>query len=185
MEQVQTTGQRDGDEPTSVPEPEAAPDDGSLLSRIKARRRELQKTRTLDLEIAGYDGMLVARYKPLAWDVVKKIGEKVEKSKHPRKELYAQADVIARACDAIYFKDDEGNLRDPKSGQDVPVRYDDVLADILDLNGADTARKVVIQTFDNDLALTAHHNELAEWMQASDSEVDEELLGESPAATER
>jgi len=154
----------------------ARTDNGSLLSRIRERRAQLQEERHLDLDIPGYDGMLVARYRPLPWDEVKKIGEKVEKSKNPRKELYAMADVLVRACDSIWFRDPETNeLRPVQSGE--PVRYDDRLAEALGFT-ADSARQVLLATFNNDLAVTAHHMEAAEWMQASDVEVNEDLLGE-------
>lgn len=155
---------------------------GSLAAQIKEKRQELSQARHLDLEIPGYNGLLVARYVPVDWDEMKKIAEKVERSKNPRKELLAHADTLIIACDEIFARQD-GELVPLHKAFGLPdaepVGYDDRLAGCLDIADATTARQVLLRTFENDLAVTAQHNVVAEWMQESRQEDDEDFLGES------
>lgn len=152
----------------------------SPLDRIKGRRAELLEDRHVDLAIPGYGGDLVGRFRPVEWEQLRKIALRVDQSKDPRRELEGQATTLIRACRGIYIRQD-GELVPIGDDDLAPVRFDKRLAELLDIEGADTALGVLFEVFANDLAVTAVHNRLAAWMDRSDEEVAEELLGESEA----
>lgn len=155
-------------------------DEDNLLANLRAKRQEISEARHLDLEIPGYDGELVARYIPVEWDVIKDISKKLEKSKNPRKELYAQADVLARTCEQILVRV-RGTLKPmghvfPELGAET-VAFDPNLGKALDfeMNSHSPGRSAVLQSFNNDLAVAAQHNEVLEWIQSSNRDDDEDF----------
>lgn len=156
----------------------------SVLERLKEKREAIGAKKFHDMDIPGYDGELVARFKRMRWEALKDIAEQAEQSTVKRKELNGHADVIATACEELFIKkvlpggDEELTpLRElyPEEFGAVPVRFDPRLSTFLDLKieGTPTARKVVFAVFNNDLAVTALHNDLGEWMQSSKSEEDQ------------
>lgn len=152
----------------------------SLMERLRSQRAAIGRERRLDLPIPGYDG-LVARYKKVSWDETKKIAEKVDKSKSPRRELMGHADYLVAACDTILVHDGE-QLRPIHEvfadmlDDDEPVKFDHRLAKILGIEGdVDSARKVCLAVFNNPMAVTAQHNEVGQWNQASQTEDDEDF----------
>ncbi len=160
-----------------TPEPRTS-GGASALSELRKKREAIGQERRLKLEIPGYDGELVAVYKPIEWDRLKKVADKAEKSGAHRKELNAQADTIALACVTILGRkegtDEMVPMHElyPAEFGDSPAVYDSRLAKALGFE-ADTARQCVLRLFNNDLAVTAHQNELGEWMQSSRIEDDE------------
>lgn len=156
---------------------------GSALDRLRARRVELQKDRTTILDIPGWQGMLVGQFRPVPWDDLKKIAKRAEKmSNNPRVELIAQTDTILAATDMLMVRED-GELTPMHELDEVdypePIRFDAKLAEILELGEVKSARNALWRVFNNDLAVTAFHNELMEWQRNADEEVDEEMLGEA------
>lgn len=161
-------------------EEESTEEGGNLLANLREKRKEISEARHLDLEIPGYDGELIARYVPVEWDEVKKIGEKLNKSKNPRRELYAQADVLARCCDQILVRV-KGKLKSmgdvfPELGVE-RIAFDPNLAQALDfeINSHSPARSAVLQAFNNDMAVSAQHTEVMEWIQSSSREDDQDF----------
>lgn len=149
----------------------------SPIEYLRRRRKEIGEDRTLDLDIPGYEGILVCRYQRLDWDELKKITDKASKSKNPRRELIAHCDVLIKACQQFMIRKD-GQLEPinnayPEVGEE-PVRYDQRLAAIFDisLSAGQGARTVVLALFNNDVAVTAHQGELVEWLSTSNAEDD-------------
>lgn len=168
-------------------EPLAAPDEvqaSSILDDLRARRQEISQRKTVDLEVPGYDGKLVVRYRRLEWEELSKIGNRAEKSKNPRKVLIAHVDTIVGACEEVFYRQVPGGplvrLADviPDNEEGLPVKYDQRLADFFGVEGG-SARKVCLAVFNNPLAVPIHHNELAEWMQLAGAEDDEGFTGSS------
>lgn len=149
----------------------------SLMEELRAKRQQLQEERELLIDIPGYEGLLVGVYQPLTWDKLRAIAETVEKNerktKSKRAELMGQIDTIASACKEVRVREG-GKLKSIGEG----VRYDDELAEFMGLD-ATKARQVVHGLFVNELAITGHYNELVEWMQETDQEVNDDFLGES------
>lgn len=156
----------------------------SVRDRLKQRRDNIGAQTHIKMDIPGYDGELVGEFKRMRWEALADVAEHAEKSKVKRRQLNGHADVIATACEQLLIRkvlpggEDElipMNEMFPDEFGDTPVRFDPRLASWLelDIDGTPTARKVVFGVFNNDLAVTALHNDLGEWMQSSKSEEDE------------
>lgn len=178
-----------------VAEPEVeAPANGhiegsAIIDRLREQHGELSEDRHTDIEIPGYNGLLWCRYRLVDWDRLKEIQDNMTRSKNPRKELHSQADTLAEACDQFLVKKGQDliPLNEEAGTGDAPVRYDTKLAaiigfDPLDHKGRPTARTCVLRLFNNDFAVSIHHNEVMEWMREARPEEDERLVGESQAA---
>lgn len=148
----------------------------SVLQSLKKRRQSISADRRLDLDVPGYEGTLVARYKPVPWDQLKKIAERAETSSNQRKELNAQADTIATACDTLLVQIEDELIPLHEAYPDVfgdrPAKYDERLGALLGFE-AKSSRQAVFGLFRNDLAVTAHQNEIGVWQQSSRNEDDE------------
>jgi hypothetical protein len=152
--------------------------DQSPFERLRRKRRQIAEVKDLDMDIPGYGGELVCKYKLLNWDHIRRIGSKHQNSRDPQRLLLAQMDLLIEACVGFYYrKGDELKPLHP----DKPVRYDLSLAEILDieLDEQPSARKVCLGVFVNDLALVDHHQDLLTWMRGAQEEVDEDIAGES------
>lgn len=152
----------------------------SLLADLRKRREAIGQDRYLDQDVPGYEGDLVCRYNPIPWEEAKRIADKLEKSSNPRKELYAQADVLIRACREFLIKID-GKLVPlqeafPELG-DEPIRYDDRLAKAIgfDLVNGSEARSACLRLFNNDMAVSAQHNVVMDWIQSSSRGSDQDF----------
>lgn len=152
-------------------------DAGSLLASLRAKREAIASERHLDLDIPGYDGQLVARYGPVAWEVIDKIAERVNRSNSPRADVHGAADLLIAACREILIRQNDELISLNHAIADFgdePVTYSHRLDEVLGIN-AGSSREVVIQAFNNDLALVPHQATLLRWLQESDQEVDEDF----------
>jgi hypothetical protein len=171
------------------PEEGATAGDGraqSVMERLKAKREAIGAQTHITMEIPGYDGELVGKFKRMRWEALADVAEQAERSRVKRKQLNGHADVIATACEELLIRKvlPGGDVEDipmhemfPEDFNGTPVRFDPRLATWLELklDGTPTARKVVFGVFNNDLAVTAMHNDLGAWMQSSKSEEDEDF----------
>jgi hypothetical protein len=145
----------------------------SMMDSLRRKHQELTEGVTIDIPIPGYNGALVARYRVL--DVKEELGKINAKVRHEFRSLgeialYATIDVLIAACEGMYYND--GDKLRPLSesfGDDVPVRYDDRLAEFLALDLSEAsgsyARETVRQTFgENEPALIEHGRQLNVWM---------------------
>ena len=148
----------------------------SPFKRLKEQRNRIQSMRYLDLPVQGYDGMLIARYNLLDWDVVRKIAARHERSRDPRAVLNSQIDLMVTALDQFMYTNGDGEPKPLDVEQ--PMRFERRLADSLGFE-AQTARQVAIGLFINEIALVAHHNQLMEWMTGEYSDVKDDVEGES------
>lgn len=176
-------------EAEAPPEPEAngharPAESGSLMATLRAKREALGAERRLELDIPGYAGLLVARYKPVEWDVVSKIGDRVNRSNSARSEVFGAADLLIACCEEILTRKGEelvplneapeleASLREVLGDQ--PVRYEQRLADAFQYEAV-TAREVVIGLFRNDYALIDQHREVLNWLRESGDEDDQDF----------
>lgn len=171
------------------------PDAGSVLGRLRARRDDLAQDHHLDLDIPGYDGDLVARYRPLTAAEQTRIAAKVERADRlagndeqaAEAQLRTALDTIIASCVEILVREDGVMVPLAEiTGASAPVRYDQALADALGIPGADSARAVVRGVFPRDShgdvvpqPVNRHANEVAAWMARIGSDVDGDLLGEA------
>jgi hypothetical protein len=163
------------------PEEQLAAEAGSPLDRIKAIREEFQAEHEVALELPGYRGELLGRYKPLPWEMIKAIAHRVERMRRaPDIEVTVAADGLLNACIGFYYRDTNGN-RSPLTLNGVEITgYNTSLRDALaltDKNGIkpETAREIVKAMFPDDMALVSHYGALMDW-QAERDESDEERV---------
>ena len=166
---------------------EPAANGNSPLSRLRARRRELADanesgSRVVEFPIPGYSNELWVqfRYTPDLWDRIKKIGERAVKSRHPRKELNAQADTLITCCSNVLVSEDGGQNFEPLDPSGEEVGFDLRLAALLGIENPHperplTAREIVFHVFENDLAVSAMSNRVSEWTGEADAELDEDF----------
>ena len=152
--------------------------DPSLIARLRALREEAKADHHLDLDIPGYEGLLVARFKPYS------IAKSEAKANVLRKEMGKKRSVLLQAsCDGLIDACDEVLIRktpdaDLQPVDDVtPVRFDSRLAELLGIQ-ATTAREVVVGLFPTEQSILAMNVAVSEWLQDVTRDVDEDLLGE-------
>jgi len=179
----------------------------SLLDQLRARRAALaaETSRTLDLDVPGYDGRLVARYhypeagyRPIVaaaqraqQAIARKGGAK------GTEELDASCDVLLACCESVLGRNEAGALVDLESDREMPVdgpglKFGPKLAGLLGievdggvrspnryvLRNVFSPRAVTTGLYEGDLALMAQSGAVVTWLQAQDAEVSEEFVGE-------
>jgi hypothetical protein len=171
------------------PSPEIDPSAAtSVLEAIRARREELAGEHYHDVSIPGYRGMLVMRLRPLDGRMLTAIRQRFMQSRSPDKELNLFLDYIANACtDFLVRRNDDDeltSLAEFDGGE--PVTIGPRLVELIGLQPtADTARARVLALFSlapaPELAVEAAAIEWLTWANATNEEVGEDLLGESPS----
>src|SRR5438132_12149271 len=75
----------------------------TVLDKLRERRDEISENRRLDLEVAGYGGALVARYRPLPYREYRQQRKQTAKrgDDEATAELRIACATLARACEAI------------------------------------------------------------------------------------
>lgn len=148
--------------------------------RLRAIQQEIGQQRTETFDVPGYFGQLVMRARWTDYKTVRAIQRRAEKARHDEyAELNAACDTIAAACDTLLFRNGDGEL------QDLGVGFDAEFAENMHFEippGKTPSARVVIKlTLKNDLALIAFANDVVTWLQSNESDVAEDVLGESPA----
>ena len=159
------------------PDDPARPD--SLLERLREDRLALASAESTTIEIPGYDGELVCRYRLMEASQLEKIARRAAKLPRERRNLAVTMDSLSAACIEFETIDhrnggDAGKLAE--NGDD-PIRYDDRLAEALGYT-AKSAREAVLGLFGgNEIAVLTHGAQLARWWSDASEDVDEDFLG--------
>jgi hypothetical protein len=164
--------------PAPDDEPDAAPSTAGIspevrgaFARLREQRAKAEQDITTVLPV-NRPG-LRCRYRLVGWDVFKTYMQRAGRGGGA--DLNGQLDLLIQACvEFEVLMADGWRSVDP----DDPVRYDRVLADLLDL-GTTTARATCRAVFANDVALTMHFNDLIEWMRSVGQEADDDVVGEA------
>lgn len=148
---------------------------GSVVSRLRELRESFSNDAHVDLDVPGYRGELVARYVPLAWDVIRGLAIRGERGKrNPDVGPTLAADGLANAVDGFFFR--EGDDLVPVTWQGDPVtQYGNALAAVLGIEGTESVRETVKAVFPDEFALVSHYGELMEW-QAERDDGDERVI---------
>lgn len=158
---------------------------GSLLDRLRAQRAAQLSEKRLTLPVPGWNGLLHVRYRPLPWEDLTDLLRRA--TDEPRAALDANCDTLAKACDALLVKDDDGDLRSladvlRAQGEQVhgEVRFDEVACEVLGLEAA-SARETVLAVFGGavspEVAVAEQAGRLGAWMRGASEEVDGALVG--------
>jgi hypothetical protein len=122
------------------PEPEAAP--GSVLAALRERAAQLRTEQHVHLDIPGYDGLLVGKYRAVSLGKV--FGKRVDGNTPLNPEWTIAADTLATALDELLMRDAPDGDTYPIF-TDTPARFDDDLVDALGLHpDARTGRAVLV-----------------------------------------
>jgi hypothetical protein len=127
----------DGVEEDTAPAPAPTSAPGSVLGELRARAAQLAAQTTIDLEVPGYNGVLVARYAAVSISRIyaQSPGELIPK-------WTVAADTLGRALVGLYGRNGSG---EPEPLQyDVPTRFDDELVAMLDLHPAERSVRAVL-----------------------------------------
>ena len=168
------------------PEPGA---NGSMLDKLREEYQKHAEQETIDLDVPGWDGMLVARYKLLDGAALGNIGDKVNRQfkKTHERNLYATIDSILQANEGMYFRnpEDAEDLTpidpDPVNRGFAVTYSDPALLDAIGVPRTEvsSARDTVRMVFKgNEVAIIRHGAKLALWMGDTTKDVNEGFLGD-------
>ncbi len=155
--------------------------ENNLLGELRAKRRERSKRTTVKLPIPGWSDALVAEYRVIDWDELKRIADEVEKSRSPRATLYGHVQTLVSACVGFYVKPDSKTDLVPLNETvdefgEAPVLYDTRLVQATGIEPSEPkARAILRALFDDDYLVTLHHNEYMEWRGEASNEEDEDF----------
>lgn len=176
--------------PPEAPEPQSgqqgAPGNGSgdpsappsVLQELRRKRDEISEDRRLVLEVPGYGGTLLARYKPLPYRELRRAQKRNVKRNNadPEAEVQFGVTALVRACDSMLVRLEED--AEPvelhttvEEFGDEPVRYDDRLAKALGFE-ASSAAQVVRLVFKNTYAISTHYGEYDTWLASNETDKD-------------
>lgn len=181
-----------GEQGTDLPVAVAAaastnPKGKSVRDRLRDRHRQLQNEHHKDIEVPGYGGDLIARYKVMSPDDIKRASKLVERLPEAERLNVAAIDQIIAACDSLWTVDpsdpnaDENGLV-PLDPATPDLRFDTRLAAWFGFE-ADSARGTVRAIFTvegvvNMPAILDHSSKIGRWMQDVSQEVDGAFVGE-------
>lgn len=176
---------------------EAATPPASPLDRLRELHREARRERPqLDMNIPGFQGALVARYRVLDYNPelrdLNKRARKMFQADDPDADLKAMIDVIVTACTGIFLRKEETGELVPLEETavelgDTPVTYNRKLAEaVLDIDelaqldresgsGRVRARDVVRAVFPSEVAINNHHTRLEAWMAQASEGADQDF----------
>lgn len=146
-----------------------AVDETSPRGRLLAKRRKAVAAVTKDLDVWGYGGELVARYRLLDPLVEgKEITDKVTRNyTNPTDQgFYGILDTLIAACVGLYYRDPETGVLTLIDEDGLgPMGYDQRAAEYFGFP-TDSARDTVIKIFNGyKTSILAHVRELNEWME--------------------
>lgn len=152
----------------------------SLKDRLAARREELRRDRVIDLPVPGYESDLVARYAPLDYHVLRRIGIRSENEPDEiQGEINVAADVLVNACVGLFEKTADGL---------VPTGYRWSTSAAVELFGipqhevGSSARDAILKIFPSDTLLVYQYAEYSRQQNTTQLEIEEVVQGESKAA---
>lgn len=154
------------------PSPAAAGDD-SIVTRLRARRRALERSREKSFELPGWEDLLAVRYRRLDAEELREItfGGDTEQTTVQR-----NGNLLVTACVEVYGLDEAGQrvaLRDT-----FPMRFERDLADLMESPAGDSAYDVLLGLLDgHEGALEDHADDVYRWMRTLQAEEDEQAVG--------
>lgn len=156
----------------------------SVFDALRAKRAEHNAESFYDLDVPGYQGLLVLRLGPIPGPTLSALRARMEKSRAPERDYNLNADYLIAACRDVLVR---GSVDDPlvPADDEDPMRLDVRLAEALGLTST-SARDTVHQVYgaapSPELAISVAVGRYLEWAAAMNVEDDEAFMGESPAA---
>lgn len=159
--------------------PEAPAVVTSILGSLREARAKLgTDADPLYLEVPGYDGQLIIRYKWIPFRDLTRTSQQLSKISEPTQQaVAAAADTVVLTCEEVYVNVDGQRL--PLSTDGTPVTFGDPrLAYALGFETQASARDNAIRVFKNEYALLQQAAEVTEWLKDTTQKVDAAFVGE-------
>lgn len=163
---------------------DAADENGDLsaaspLDQLKQQYKEVQESRghTVDLEVPGYDGQLVASYRLMTTDEVERLVKRHNKIKSvTQRNLIVAMSILGAACEVISLrvKDELQPLHEIKE-LPTPIKFDKRLADALGFEATQSA-EVITAVFPTEWSVIEHYRRLSSWMNDTTKEDFDDFL---------
>lgn len=152
----------------------------NLLEQLRTERRESMEDLDTLIPVPGYEQVpLLIQYRMMDGHEIDKIGRRAVKTSRDRwtRNLTAAIDTMIAAATGVFIEV-EGEVKPLTLNRQPILGYTPELAEALDFT-ANTAREVVIGTFQNkDMHIANHSMRLQRWFGDSSTVIDEEFLGE-------
>lgn len=154
-------------------------DHSLLLDQLRQMHAETKsKDFKLDLEIPGFKGLVMARFKPYNLSKTERKADVLRKRMEAGDAILLDAacDTLVDACVGIFVRHTKEGEWIPLDDEE-PITFEPRLGEALGFE-AKTARGVVKQLFATEQAITGMAIAVNNWLQDVTKEVDEEYLGE-------
>jgi hypothetical protein len=139
----------------------------SPLDQLKQQYDEVQESRghTADIDVPGYDGLLVAHYRLMTTKEVERLAKQFNKIKSiSERNLLTASTILAAACEGISLtvNGEDQPLHEIKE-YDTPVRFDSRLAETFGFE-AKKSFDVMMAVFPTEWSIIDQYRKLSRWM---------------------
>lgn len=152
----------------------------SLQQKVQAARSRGQKQAVVKVPIPGYQGKLVGRYRSVDWQTRVDINLALEGQKGRKSELLwgLAADSLLASCEGVEAQDGE-------QSEDLGMTYSRELGEWLglDMEHVDNPREAIALIIEDGEELIEHFSAVRNAQTTGSNEVDQDIAGESPAAS--
>jgi hypothetical protein len=164
----------------AIPEAEEAPDTepapGSVLAALRERAAQLRTEQTTDLDIPGYDGLLVGRYKAVSLGRIFAKSATLQTPLNP--DLQMATVTLSGALEQLFMRDSPDSDELHPLFTDIAARFDDDLVDALNLHPEARTGAAVLVALCGGGALGetrawAHYMQYQGWLLAGENEGEE------------
>ena len=149
----------------------------SVIASLREHRNQLgANSAPLELEVPGYDGLLLIRYRWVSLKDLSKNTENLQRIKESNEQnVAAAADTLIGTCDEFLVR--VGDELQPLSDNGVPITFGDTrLVGLLGFDTPKTVRDAVRSVFGNEYALIKTASVIIEWLQDTSLKVDQGFL---------
>lgn len=152
----------------------------NLLSQVREQREAVRSEHIKYLDIPGYNGLLVAKFRPYPVSKGESKTLAIARSRGDNNPvlLGMSCDNLINACEEILLRNAKGDLIQIDDEAFPPIAFDVRLADHLGFE-AKSARQVLVGLFPTEQSIVAMSGEVSQWLQDTTRDADNELLGES------
>jgi hypothetical protein len=147
---------------------------GSLLDSLRQSAQATQRERLHDMEVPGWKGQLVLRFRPMDVGQLERYVERRNSNQNARAQIAESIDALTICCVGVFGRDDDRliELRDENTGH--LLRIEHGLAELLGWpsppDGRYTGREVALKLFGgNAFALGEFVDSLITWMRDPDA----------------
>jgi hypothetical protein len=160
----------------------AAEAPSSIIAAIKAARVEIIDNLFIDLRVPRWTAKgvpLFVRFSPLSTETMSKVQKRFEKVKDDSKQWQADAEVLLRSAQGIFWREEDGVDRsiDPDEAEGTLAHFDRHLCDLLGWEWTGYAVDVVKYIYVTDLSISATLEEVFEWTRQASEKAEETFAG--------